>query len=350
MDEMRAAVLPGVGRPLELSRRRLPDPGSGQVRVRVDACGVCGSDLFLQKGGFGADKFPVVPGHEAAGTIDALGPDVDGWSVGEQVALYYIDADPDGPWARSGRPNLDPGLRRMGVDADGAFAEFVVRSAHTLIRPPGRINPVVLAVLTDAVATPYHALQLARVGAEDTVLVLGIGGIGSNAVQLSRQRGARVIAASRSAAKLALAEQLGAHTVVPITGPAEADIAAIRKACGGHGPDVVIQCVGAAALDEFAITVAAPGARIVLVGADDAPIGVRSVDLIWRELHVMGSRGFTPQDIQDVLALYATGEIAVDHLTHTVRPLAEANAALDDLRAGRVLRSVLLLHDGSQSP
>ncbi|HEU4701417.1 MAG TPA: alcohol dehydrogenase catalytic domain-containing protein, partial [Conexibacter sp.] len=216
METMRAAVLPGVGAPLVLERRPLPEPGLGEVRVRVDACGVCGSDLFLQRGGFGADKLPVVPGHEAAGTVDALGPGVAGWAVGEQVALYYIDADPDGHWARGGRPNLDPALRRMGVDVDGAFAEYVVRPAHTLVRPPEPIDPVALAVLTDAVATPYHALRLAQVRGGERVLVLGVGGIGGNAVQLARELGATVIAATRSASKLALAERLGADATLAL--------------------------------------------------------------------------------------------------------------------------------------
>src|SRR5436190_5552315 len=112
---MRAALLPAVGESLELIERPLPEPGAGEVRVRVQACGVCGSDLFLQKGGFGSEKLPRIPGHEAAGIVDALGPGVNGPAVGAQVALYYIDADPAGVWARRGRENLDPALTRMGV-------------------------------------------------------------------------------------------------------------------------------------------------------------------------------------------------------------------------------------------
>lgn len=341
-ETMRAALLPGVGAPLELVERPLPVPGPGEVRVRIDACGVCGSDLFLQKGGFGVEKLPVVPGHEAAGTIDALGAGVTGWSEGEQAALYYIDSDPNGPWAAAGRENLDPELRRMGVDVDGAFAEYVVRPAHTLIRMQAPIDPVALAVLTDAVATPYHALvRIARLQAGETLLVLGVGGIGSNAAQLGRHLGARVVCATRSPEKLALARELGAHELVKTGVSPEEDAAAIRTACGPHGPDVVLQCVGKAALDELAIAVAGPGARVVLVGAATEPFSTRSVDLIWRELALLGSRGFTRRDIAEVVDLYRDGAVRVDHLTATPRPLEEANAALEDLAAGRVLRSVL---------
>ena len=336
----RALLLPGVDRPLELIDRPLPVPGPGAVRVRVQACGVCGSDLFLQAGGFGEDKLPRVPGHEAAGVVEEIGVGVQGWAPGDQAALYYIDADPEGAWARAGRENLDPGLTRMGVDVDGAFAEHVVRPAHTLIRPPAPIDPAALAVLTDAVATPYHALVgVAGLQSGETLLVLGIGGIGSNAVQIGRHVGAHVVAASRGAEKLALAERLGADAVVAIGDP---DPDRLRAACGRDGPDVVLQCVSSAPLDELAIAAAGPGGRVVLVGVSQERFGARSVDLIWRELSVMGSRGFTKRDVAEVIDLHLAGALTADHLLDARRPLEEGNAALEDLRAGRVLRSVLV--------
>ncbi len=338
---MRAVLMPGVGRPVELIERPAPEPGPGEALVRVQACGVCGSDLFLQKGGFGVDKLPRVPGHEAAGVVEALGPDTDGPAPGTGVALYYIDADPDGPWARAGRENLDPGLTRMGVDVDGAFAEYVVRPVHTLVVPRAPVDPVVLAVLTDAVGTPYHALAgVARVQPGETVLVIGIGGVGSNAVQLARRLGARVAALTRSEAKLALARDLGAEVTVAARGDGT-DAARVAEALGAP-PDVVLQCVGSPRQDELAIACAGPGGRVVLVGASTDPFAVRSVDLIWRELAVLGSRGFTRADVTEVVDLYLAGDVVVDHLTTAVRPLAEADAALEDLRAGRGLRSVLV--------
>jgi alcohol dehydrogenase, propanol-preferring len=327
---MRAALLPAVDAPLEIVQRPVPEPGPGEARVRIQACGVCGSDLFLQKGGFGADKLPRVPGHEAAGVVDALGPGVDAVAVGDQVAIYYIENSADAP-----RPNLGPDVRRMGVDVDGAFAEYVVRPVTTLIRPPEPIDPATLAVLTDAVGTPYHALaRVARVQPGETVAVLGIGGIGSNAVQVARALGARVIAVSRAADKLALARRLGAEAAVHLDDA--------RAACGPDGPDVVVQCAASAALDEAAIALGGYGARIVLVGTTVDAFTARASDFVWRELAVLGSRGFTPDDIRAVIDLYLAGRIETDHLTAVARPLEEANEALEDLRAGRVLRSVLL--------
>src|SRR5262249_18780971 len=158
-ETMQVAELPGVGQPLRLAERPIPEPGPGGAVIRAQACGVCGSDVFLQDGGFGgAVRYPVVPGHEAAGVVAALGPGVTAVSPGEQVAIYYIDAPADSIYARRGRPNIGPRVVRMGVDVDGAFAEYVVRPASTLVRVPEPVDPPTLAVLTDAVGTPYHAL------------------------------------------------------------------------------------------------------------------------------------------------------------------------------------------------
>jgi D-arabinose 1-dehydrogenase-like Zn-dependent alcohol dehydrogenase len=341
--EMRAVELPAVGAPLRVTSRPVPEPGPGEARVRVEACGVCGSDVFLQKGGFG-DRIalPVVPGHEAAGVVDAVGDGVTDVAPGDQVALYYITVPAGDRWAARGRPNISPHVARMGVDVDGAFAEYVLRPIDALIRPPAPVPPAVLAVLTDAVATPLHGLKrIARLEHGETLVVLGVGGLGSNAVQLGKALGARVIAVTRSESKLRLARQLGADETVPAD---KGDpVAAVKALTGGHGPDVVIQCVGSAAVDEQAIAMGGPGGRVVLIGSSMEPFRARAVDIFWRELAVLGSRGFVPEDIRDAIRLYLDGTLRVDHLVERVRPLHEANEALEDLKAGRVFRSVLAI-------
>jgi alcohol dehydrogenase, propanol-preferring len=338
---VRALELPAPHEPLRTVERPLPEPGPTEVRVRVEACGVCGSDLFLQKGGFGEKvPFPIVPGHEAAGVIDALGPDVSGWSLGDQVALYYISTPPGDPWAAAGRPNISPHVQRMGVDLDGAFAEYVLRPVSSLVRPRAHVPPEVLAVLTDAVATPLHGMKrVAGLQEGETLVVVGIGGLGSNAVQLGKAYGARVIAVTRSEAKLRLARELGADDAVAADG--DDPVGEVRRLTGGYGADVVLQCAGSARADEQAIAMGGPGGRVVLIGAALEPFSVRAVDIFWRELAVLGSRGFIPADIEDAIDLYLDGRLAVDHLVEHVRPLEAANEALDDLRAGTVLRTVL---------
>jgi D-arabinose 1-dehydrogenase-like Zn-dependent alcohol dehydrogenase len=338
---MRVVELPAVGEPLRLASRPIPEPGPGEVRVRVEACGLCGSDVFLQTGGFGTGvALPVVPGHEAAGVVDAVGEGVTGLAKGDQVALYYITTPRGDAWAARGRPNISPDVQRMGVDVDGAFAEYVLRPTAALIRPRAPVPPAILAVLTDAVATPLHGLKrIARLQPGETLVVLGVGGLGSNAVQLGKAMGATVIAVTRSEAKLRLARELGADETVAADGGDP--VAAVKALTGGHGPDVVIQCVGSATVDEQAIAMGGPGGRVVLIGASLDHFRARAVDIFWRELAVLGSRGFIPADITDAIDLYLDGTIVVDHLIQAVRPLEAANEALDDLKAGRVFRSVL---------
>lgn len=331
-------VLPAVGAPLREEVRPVPLPGPGEALVRVDACGVCGSDSFLQKGGFGPEKLPVVPGHEAAGHVVAVGDPSDQDWVGRQVAIYYISGPADSPWARAGAENIGPDIRRMGVDLDGAFADYVVRPLSTLVSVSPALDPATVAVATDALATPFHALtRIGRVQPGETLAVLGLGGIGSNAIQIGKHLGARVVAIGRSTAKLELAEQLGADVLVrSADGPD-----AVRRAMGSQA-DVVVQCVGDPAMDRFAIDIAGFRARVVLVGTSLGHFTASATDFVWRELSLLGSRGFVRQDIVDVIDLVQSGALATEHLTASVRPLDEANAALDDLGSGRALRTVLI--------
>lgn len=334
-----ALVMRPGERGLHPEERPVRTPQPGEALVRVEACGVCGSDVFLQEGGFG-DKLPVVPGHEAAGRVIAVGDPNDAQWIGAQVALYYIDA-PDSEWSRRGRGNLGAGVTRMGVDVDGAFAEYVTRPIRTLVRVDPELDPAVVAVATDALATPYHALtRIARITPGETLAVIGLGGIGSNAVQIGRHIGAHVVAVGRSAAKLEQARSLGASVTID----SAAGASAIIDAAGGQ-IDVVLQCVGEnTRMDRLAIDIAGIGGRVVYVGVALTPFEVAATELIWRELSLLGSRGFTKDDILEVIDLVRAGALTTEHLTQSRRPLREADAALDDLRAGRILRTVLMMN------
>lgn len=339
---MKAAVLRGYGEPLELIEREPLVPGPGQVVVETKACGVCGSDVFLRKGGFDS-VLPIVPGHEASGVVARIGPDVEGLRVGDPVAAYYIEHCGQCSLCAQGRVNMCLSVRRMGVEFDGAFADEVLIPARNAIPVEPEDDLAAVAVLTDAVATPYHALvRVAGVEPGMTVVVLGVGGIGSNAVQLASHFGCDVVAVSRSQGKLGLAEKLGARAVVSAADGEGKMLDGIRQACGPAGPQVVVQTVGSAEVDSQALEAVGTGGRVLLIGASMEPFSIRAVDLIWKEASVHGSRGFVPDDIREVLALYRDGAVRVDHLLGRQRPLAEANQALDDLEAGKVLRSVLI--------
>lgn len=328
--------LQGSGQSLAPVRIPVRQPEPGEALVKVEACGLCGSDRFLQSGGFGIDKFPVIPGHEAAGTVVAVGSDdeADRRLVGQRVALYYIDPD-EAFSARSGKENLGPGVKRMGVDFDGALSQYVTRPVWSLVRGHG-LPAAELAVLSDAVATPYHALRLAGVHPGQVVAVIGTGGIGSNAVQLASLRGARTIAIGRSEWKLSVAGSLGADVAIPSMNGA----AAIRDAAGGH-IDVVLQCVGSPAMDELAMEIGGIGSTIVFVGASASPFHTTSMQLIQRELRLLGSRGFTRQDIVDVIALRVNGSLTVDHLLSDVRGFDEAGEAFEHVGEGERLRTII---------
>ncbi len=335
-----AVVMPPDGAPLRLVERPVAAPAAGEALVRIEACGVCGSDAFLQDGGFGADKLPRVPGHEAAGVVVAVGDDGDAEWIGRQVALYYIEGPVDSVWATGGHENIGPGIRRMGVDVDGAFAQYVVRPLTTLIPVDPRMDPASVAVATDALATPYHALTaIAGLQRGETLAVIGLGGIGSNAVQIGRHLGATVVAVGRGEAKLAQARELGASITAHSADGAES----IISAAGGQ-IDVVLQCVGEnTAMDRLAIDIAGFRGRVVFVAVSQEDFPVRATELIWRELSLKGSRGFTRGDIADVLALVQSGALTTDHLTQNRRPLHEAAEAIADLRSGAVLRTVLTM-------
>lgn len=341
------AVVMKPGVPVELVERPVAAPLPGEALVRIDACGVCGSDVFLQDGGFGDDKLPRVPGHEAAGVVLAVGSASDKSWVGKQVALYYIESPADSPFSASGHENIGPGIRRMGVDVDGAFAEYILRPIPTLIAVEPPMNPADVAVATDALATPYHALTtIAGLTAGESLVVIGLGGIGSNAVQIGKYLGARVVAVGRSDAKLAQAVELGADSTVKSSEGADAIVAA-----AGGQVDVVLQAVGENPdMDRLAVDVAGFRARVVFVAVSQEGFEVKASELIWRELSLKGSRGFTPDDIRAVLDLVRSGVLVTGHLTRHQRPLSEASEALADLRAGTVLRTVLMLDQHHPDP
>ena len=340
---MRAALLDGYHQPLKITELPDPVPGPGEVVVDIRAVGVCGSDLFLQKGGFGS-TLPVVPGHEAAGVVSAVGSGVDSVRIGQPVALYYIDHCTTCRLCAAGRVNMCLSVRRMGVEFNGAFAEKAVLAARSVVPVGEDDDPRAVAVLTDAVATPFHALvRIARARAGETVVVFGIGGIGSNAVQVAAYLGCRVIAVSRSEANLEMAARMGAGTVIK----SRADVVdRIADASGRGGPDVIIQTVGSAAVYRQALDAAGVGCRVIAVGSTLDPVPVPVMGLVWREAGLIGSRGFTPADIREVVDLHRRGAITTDHLLQHRRPLEQVNEALDDLRNGNVLRSVITLGEG----
>ncbi|MEU8788798.1 NAD(P)-dependent alcohol dehydrogenase [Streptomyces sp. NPDC048643] len=326
-----------------------PEPGPGQVLLKVTAAGVCHSDIAVMSRP--AESFPyalpLTLGHEGAGTVAALGDGVSGVAVGDEVAVY-------GPWGcgicakcAEGKENYclradELGIRPPGLGAPGAMAEYLLVDDPRHLVPTDGLDPVATVPLTDAGLTPYHAIKrsLPKLTPGSTAVVIGTGGLGHVAVQLLRAlTSARVIALDVSEDKLALARTVGAHeTVLSDAGAA----AKVRELTGGLGAQAVFDFVGADPTVRTAGAVAAVegDVSIVGIGGGALPVGFGSLPF---EVSVTapywGSRG----ELIEVLDLARSGAVSVHTETYS---LDEAPLAYERLHAGRINGRAVILPNG----
>jgi D-arabinose 1-dehydrogenase-like Zn-dependent alcohol dehydrogenase len=216
MPSMRAIQVSKAGAPLELVERPIPEPRAGAVRVKVDACGVCHSDAYVKEGLFPGLKLPRIPGHEIVGVVDAVGPGVTGWSVGQKVGVGWnggscgvCDPCRRGNFfaCRTTTPVTGP---ITGITHDGGFADYTIAAASALARLPDGIDPVEAAPLLCAGLTTFNALRNSPARAGDLVAVLGLGGLGHLGVQFAAKMGFKTVAIARGKDKEPLAKKLGA--------------------------------------------------------------------------------------------------------------------------------------------
>jgi 6-hydroxycyclohex-1-ene-1-carbonyl-CoA dehydrogenase len=320
-----------------------PEPGPGEVRVRVAACGLCHTDLhYLDHGTPTFKQPPLVLGHEISGRIDRLGAGVAGWSEGDPVLLPAVLACGACALCRTGRENICEASRMFGNHVDGGFAEHVVAPAKELVRLPPELPLEESAIIADALTTPFHAVvRRGRVVAGDWVLVLGCGGVGLNLVQMAAAVGARVVAVDLSAEKLAWAERLGAEVTLAAGGEERLD-RAVRRVTGGAGADVAFEAIGKGATQEQAFHCLRAGGRLVLVGFSPEPMSLPSGRAMFREIEVLGSLGCRPVDYPRVVELARRGRVRVAELVTHRFALAEVGRGLDALRAGEPVRAIVV--------
>jgi L-iditol 2-dehydrogenase len=324
---MKALVLKEYGR---FSLEDVPEPvaGAGEVLVRVAACGICGSDVHGMDGSTGRRRPPVVMGHEAAGTIAALGPGTAGWQVGERVTFdstVWCGAC----WhCRRGEVNLCDDRRVLGVSCaeyrrDGAFAELVAVPARILYRLPDGLA-LEEAALVESVSIGVHAARRAAPEPGATALVVGAGTIGLLALQALKALGCATVAVADVAPeRLALARRLGADAAFD-TRSADA-VAELKSMTGGRGADAVVEAVGLGPTVELAVEATRKGGTLALVGNLAPRVEIALQAVVTREISVLGccaSRGEYPA----CLALIADGRIAVKPLISAVAPLADGAA------------------------
>lgn len=330
MKTMTAARLYTPGEPLVVEQVPVPELEPGEVLVRVRACGLCGTDIHLAVvGDLPVARTPITLGHEAAGVVAALGPGVRGFSEGDRVALFPSATCGACRPCLAGRESLCDHSGVYGMVRDGSLADYVAAPARSLIRLPDTIDFELGAIVTDGVATPFHALRSrGALRAGETVGVFGCGGLGTHAVQLARMMGAgRVIAVDTDAAARSRACELGADVALD---PREADVARLIRKQGGL--DLALECVGLAETVALAMRSLAKGGRAVLVGVGpDRPQLPPLAVFVGREQAVMGSFGMDRRDIEDLLALVAAGRLDLGRSVSARYPLHRAADALNHL-------------------
>jgi 6-hydroxycyclohex-1-ene-1-carbonyl-CoA dehydrogenase len=339
---VKAAVFRGAGQPLAIEDVPRPAPASGEVLIRVAACGVCHTDLhYIDHGTPTFTTPPLVLGHEISGRIEATGAAVAGFAEGDPVLAAAVLSCGSCRACRAGRENICENGVMLGNHVDGGYAEYVAVPARDLFSLPPEVPLVEGAIIADAVTTPFHAVvNRGRVQPGDHVLVLGCGGVGLNVVQVAAALGARVIAADLSDDKLGWAARLGATDLLNPSRIARLD-REVRRITGGGGVDVAFEVVGRGATQEQAFACLRTGGRLVLVGYSPDAMTLNSGRVMFRELDVIGSLGCRPLDYPRVIELVRQQRIRVRELVTHRFPLERINEALDVLRAGAAVRAVV---------
>jgi alcohol dehydrogenase len=339
MTSIRAAQVSGPGAAFELVKIDLPDPGPGQVRVAVEASGICHTDAVLVGGYMPGTPFPLVSGHEVAGRVDAVGDGVAGWEVGDRVGVGWFggccercDSCREGDFINCAE------LKVPGLAYQGGFAEAMLVPANALARIPDEISAVEAAPLMCAGATTYNALRASDARPGDVVAVVGLGGVGHMGVQYASRLGYDTVAIARGPEKESLARELGARHYIDSTAQ---DVAAELRALGGA------RVVLATATESSAISAPvdglAPRGQLVVIGASAEPLNINPLQLIFGSHSVVGHASGTSRQSEEALRFSAlTGVRPMVE----VAPLEEIGAAFARMASGEARFRMVLTTAG----
>ncbi|HEX3630440.1 MAG TPA: Zn-dependent alcohol dehydrogenase [Candidatus Dormibacteraeota bacterium] len=360
---MKAAVCREFGKPLSVEELRIVEPGPGELRVEVKACGVCHSDITYMDGSWGGE-LPAVFGHEVAGRVDAGGEGVTELQVGQHLIVSLMRACGRCPQCVTGRPGLCEGSFRLDgiqvlTDArgesikqglrSGGFAQSVVVHASQAVPIPQDIPFEAACLIACAVLTGFGAVvNTAAVAPGQSVVVIGTGGVGLNAVQGAAIAGAYpVIAVDISAQKLELARSFGATHTVDARGGAED---AVGAATGGRLADVVVVAAGSGRAVEQGLRLAARGGSVVVVGMPgmDVTSQLPVTTFAYEGQRILGSRMGSAQprvDVPRLIALYKAGRLKLDELVTGRYPLEQINDAIASAKRGDGIRNVVMVSE-----
>jgi D-arabinose 1-dehydrogenase-like Zn-dependent alcohol dehydrogenase len=333
---MRVMQVSVAGGPLELHEREAPEPALDEVRVAVQACGVCHSDSYAKEGQFPGVTFPVVPGHEVAGVVDAIGEAVHGWRVGDRVGVGWFGGNCGycDPCRRGDLVNCQ-NKPIPGVTADGGYADYLVCRAAALARIPEDLPPEEAAPLMCAGVTTFNALRRSGTRPGSVVAVLGIGGLGHLGVQFAVRLGFETVAIARGKEKEALAGRLGAHHYIDSESE---DVAATLLRLGGAA--AILATVTSASAMTAAFGGLGPRGKLIVVGATGEPLAVAPGQLIGGNRSIHGHASGTSMDSQDTLAFSAL--TSVRPMIETV-PLEQAADAYERMMANKARFRMVLL-------
>jgi D-arabinose 1-dehydrogenase-like Zn-dependent alcohol dehydrogenase len=333
---MRAVQVRSAKSPLELVDREIPVPGSGQVRIKIQACGVCHSDSVTKEGLFPGIEYPRIPGHEVAGVVDALGPGVLGWKEGDRAGVGWHGGH-CGFCDRCRRGDFivcQNTFQVTGFAFDGGYAEYLVAPASVLARIPQELSPQDAAPLLCAGVTTFNSLRNSGATWGDLVAILGLGGLGHLGVQYASKMGFRTAAIARGKDKEPLARKLGAQ--VYIDSESQDPAAALAKLGGAQ---VILSTVTSG--KAIAATLGGLGAsgKLVVLGAAFDPIPLVPASLIMRRQSILGWPSGRSIDSEDTLRFSALSGVRPMIESY---PLEKASDGYEQMMSGRARFRVVL--------
>ena len=338
MATMRAMQIAEKGGDFELVEREVPTPGRGEALVNVHACGVCHSDMLAVQGAFPGVPFPIVPGHEVAGEIEALGEGVEGWETGQRVGVGWFGGNCG--WCEPCRRGDLIDCQNMGIPGvteDGGYADYVLVKASALAAIPEDLADVDAAPLLCAGITTYNALRNSGARGGDLVAILGVGGLGHLGIQFAVKLGFRTVAIARGTDKEDLARELGAHEYIDSTAgnPGEALMAL-------GGAKVILTTISSGEANTEVIGGLGPHGELIVVGASPDPIEAAPFALIGANRSISGHASGTSIDSQDTLEFSSLSGVRPRIET---LPLEQAQEAYDKMLAGDARFRMVLTTD-----
>jgi len=333
--KMKVAQISKAGGDFELAERNIPEPGAGEVRVKIEACGICHSDVLVKDGIWPGLQFPRIPGHEIAGRVDAVGAGVTPWKQGQRVGVgwhgghCFVCAP-----CRRGDFSMCVNRKVTGIDFDGGYAEYVIVPAAVLALIPDDVPAEEAGPFMCAGVTVYNALRNSGARGGDLVAIHGIGGLGHLGVQYARQMGFRTIALGRGKDKEALAKKLGAHRYIDTDA---SDVVAELQKLGGAR--VILGTAPSAKAISPLVDGLAPDGTLLVPAAPSEPLSINVFSLIMGRRSVAGWYSGTAKDSQDTLEFSALSGV---HPMIEKYPLSKVAEAYEQMHSGKVRFRVVL--------